>query len=178
MKIENRQQFLLVLTLAAAALLVGVNFIYEPLQNLWSARSAQIRELQAKIESGRKLQLRGPADHKRWNNMLTNSLPSNTSMAEQQLFTALDNWRRSSGAEITSLSPQWKSTSTNHLTLHCRVEATGNLGALSQFLYSLEQGPLGIKVDTAELSAHDLTGQQLTLGLQLSGLALPQPAQK
>ena len=55
MKIENRQQFLIVLTLAAVALFVGDNLIFEPLANLWSARSAQIRELRTKVNDGKLL---------------------------------------------------------------------------------------------------------------------------
>ena len=51
------------------------------------------------------------------------------------------------------------------------------LGKLSEFLYSIEKSP-ALKVDSVALSAHDATGQQLTLGLQLSGLALIKPATK
>jgi len=61
------------------------------------------------------------------------------------------------------------------MTLNYRVEASGNLGTLSQFLYNIEKGPVALKLDSVELSAHDNTGQQLTLGLQISGLALLQP---
>jgi hypothetical protein len=68
--------------------------------------------------------------------------------------------------------PQWKNDSTNYMTLNCHVEASGNLGALSQFLYRVEQGPAALKLDSVELGAHDPTGQQLTLGLQISGLVL------
>jgi len=71
--------------------------------------------------------------------------------------------------------PQWKNDSTNYMTLNYRVEASGNLGTLSQFLYNIEKGPVALKLDSVELSAHDNTGQQLTLGLQISGLALLQP---
>ena len=34
---------------------------------------------------------------------------------------------------------------------------------------------MALKLDSVELAAHDNTGQQLTLGLQISGLALLQP---
>jgi hypothetical protein len=61
------------------------------------------------------------------------------------------------------------------MTLNCRVEASGTLGTLSQFLYSIEKGPMPLKPDSVELTARENTGQQLTLGLQISGLALLQP---
>ncbi len=175
MKIENRQQFLVALTIGAAALFIGVNFICEPLVTLWSARSAQIKELRAKVSTGKLLIQREAGLRSRWSEMNRNALANNTSLAEQQLLKAFDNWSRDTGAEISSIMPQWKNDSTNYMTLNCRVEASGNLGTLSQFLYNVEKGPAALKLDSVELSAHDNTGQQLTLGLQISGLALLQP---
>jgi Tfp pilus assembly protein PilO len=172
MKIKNRQEFLLVLTIAAFALLVGVNFIYEPLQNWWSARATQIKDLRTKVSDGNQLIKRETVIRNRWDDMRNNALPANTSLAEQQLLTSFTMWSRSSGAEITGIMPQWKNDSTNYWTLDCRVEAAGDIGALSRFLYSVEKGPTALKIDAVELSAHDATGQQLTLALQINGLAL------
>ena len=172
MKIENRQQFLMALAIGAAALLIGVNFIGEPLLNLWSARSAQIKELRAKVSEGKLLIQRETGIRSRWDNMRANVLPNNPSLADQQVLKLFDNWSRETGAEISSIMPQWKNDSTNYMTLNYRVEASGNLGTLSQFLYDIEKGPAALKLDSVELSAHDNTGQQLTLGLQISGLAL------
>jgi hypothetical protein len=52
------------------------------------------------------------------------------------------------------------------------VDATGDLGRLSRFLYQLERDPMALKLATLELGARDKEGQQLSLGLQLSGLVL------
>ena len=172
MKIENRQQFLLLLTIAAFALLVGVNFILTPLGGWWSARQAQIKELRGQVTEGRRLVTREVGIRSRWADMRTNALPANTSLAEQQLLRAVDEWSRSSGAEVTSLMPQWKSDSTNYLTLTCRVETAGTLGTLSQFLYDLEKGPMALRLDSVELGARDKDGQQMTLSTEINGLAL------
>ena len=172
MKIENRQQFLVALTIGAAALYIGVNFIATPLSGLWSARAAQVKNLRVKISEGKVLVQRDSAVRSRWNAMVTNALPNNPSLAEQQLLKSFDTWSVETGAQISSIMPQWKNDSTNYMTLNCHVEASGNLGALSQFLYRVEQGPAALKLDSVELGAHDPTGQQLTLGLQISGLVL------
>ena len=178
MKIENRQQFLVALTIGVAALYIGVNFIGEPLVNLWSARSAQIKQLRAKVSEGNLLIKREADIRGRWSEMSTNALPNNPSLAEQQVLKAFDNWSRDTGAEISSIMPQWKNDSTNYMTLNCRVEASGSLGTLSQFLYHIEKGPAALKLDSVELSARDSAGQQLTLGLQISGLVLILPTTK
>lgn len=172
MKIKNRQQFLVVLTIAALALLVGVNFIFSPLAGWWSARSQQIKELRTQVKDGNNLIKREAGIRSRWDGMRMNALPANTSLAEQQLLKAVDNWSRSSGVEITSIMPQWKNDSTNYMTLTCRVETSGDLGTLSQFLYDLEKGPMALRLDSVELGLHANNNQQMTLGLELNGLAL------
>lgn len=178
MKPEQRQKFLIVLTIAAAGLFVGVNYVLTPLAGLWSERSTQIKALRTKVDEGKKLVAREAGVRGRWNDMLANALPDNNSLAEQQMLKSLDGWAHSSGSEIVSIMPQWKSDSTNYMTLNCRVEATGTIGTLSQFIYSIEKGPLALKLDSVELSTRDNTGRQLSLGLQISGLALLQPTKK
>ena len=172
MQIKNRQQFLVMLTIAAAGLFVAVNFIFTPLGDYWSARATQIKQLRAKVTEGNQLIRREAGIRSQWSNMQANALPANTSAAEQQLLTSFTAWSRTSGAEITGIMPQWKNDSTNYWTLGCRVETAGDLGALSQFLYNVEKGPTALKIDSVELSGHDATGQQLTLALQINGLAL------
>jgi Tfp pilus assembly protein PilO len=172
MKIKNRQQFLMVLTIAALALFVGVNYIYAPLSNWWSSRAAQIRDLREKVNDGKQLIKRDASIRNHWSEMQSNALPANTSLAEQQVLNSLDSWSRDSGAELTGIMPQWKNDATNYMTLDCRVELGGTLGTLSRFLYEIENSPTPLRLDSVELGAHDTSGEQMTLGLDINGLAL------
>jgi hypothetical protein len=43
---------------------------------------------------------------------------------------------------------------------------------VSRFLYDIEKGPLGLKLESVDINSRDNTGKQLTLGLQVSGLVL------
>jgi hypothetical protein len=178
MKIKSRQDFLVALTIAAAGLFVAVNFIFTPLEHWWTARSAQVRDLREKVHDGKMMLSRESGIRSHWDAMRTNALPANTSLAEQQVLKAFDGWSRDSSAELTSIMPQWNNDSTNYMTLACRVEASGSLGTLSRFLYEVEKGPMPLRIDTVELGAHDNDGQQLTLGLEVNGLALMQQDKK
>jgi Tfp pilus assembly protein PilO len=178
MKIENRQQFLVLLTIAAAGLFVAVNFIITPLAGLWSSRQAEIRGLRQQVGDGNQLVRRESVVRNRWADMQANALPANTSLAEQQLFKAVDSWSQSSGAEVTSLMPQWKNDDTNYMTLTCRVETSGDLGALSKFLYDVERGPVALRLDSLEVTERDKEGQELTMSAEINGLALIQPDKK
>jgi hypothetical protein len=55
------------------------------------------------------------------------------------------------------------------------VDATGDLGKLSRFLYSVERDPMALKLELVELGARDKEGQVISLGMQLSGLVLNTP---
>ena len=172
MKIKNRQQLLIIGVIAVAALFAGDKVILTPLGNLWTARSKQIAELKKKVESGAQLIQREQSLHNHWNQMRTNTLPVNPSRAEQQLLRAFDRWSQDSKISITSLSPQWKHDSDDYMTLQCRVEAAGNMGAVSRFLYDVEKDPMALRLEIVEISSRDAEGQQLALGLQVSGLVL------
>lgn len=178
MKIKNRQDFLVVLTIAVVALAVTVNFILPPIVGWWSDRQKQIHDLRQKVAEGRTMIGRDKVIRTHWADMRANALPTSAPEAEQQFLKAIDGWSRDSGAEITSIMPQWKNEATNYMTLDCRVETDGDLGALSKFIYDLEKGPMPLRLDTVELSSHDINGQQMTLGLEINGLALLQNDKK
>jgi hypothetical protein len=172
MKIENRQKFLIILTLVILGLVVCDWVILEPLGKWWTARSQNITQLRKDVKDGKFMILREAGIRSQWDEMRTNTLPSNTSLAEQQVLKAFDSWSQESGAAVTGIMPQWKNDTADYLTLNCRVEAAGDLGTLSRFVYDIEKSPMALKLDSVEFSTHDNTGDQLTLGLQISGLAL------
>ena len=140
MKLKNRQDFLVLLTAIAIGLFVGVNFVFTPLQGWWQERQAEVRQLRAKVTEGNQLIRRDASIRDHWRDMLANALPSSAPQAEQRFFKAVDGWAHDSGAEITSIMPQWKSDSTNYMTLDCRLETSGDMAALSKFIYDIEKG--------------------------------------
>jgi len=172
MKINNRQQLLAVAAMAAVALLAADRLVFTPLTQWWKARSATLIELRHQIDAGTVLLQRDAVIRRRWEQMRATTLPRNPSLAEQQLLKAFDEWSQRCHVSLTSIMPQWKHDADEYMTLECRVEATGDLETLSQFLYNIETGPPALKVEAMELNAHDDTGQQIILGLQVSGLVL------
>lgn len=172
MQIKNRQQLLTILAIAGIGLLVIDRVILPPIENLWKARSNRITELRTRVNEGTQLLRREQYVRARWSEMETNTLPNNTSQAEQQLLSGFDRWSRESGVSVNSVMPQWKQDADDYKTLECRVDVSGNLNTLSRFLYNIERDPMALKLQTVELSARDADGQQLTLGLQVSALVL------
>jgi hypothetical protein len=175
MQIKNRQQLLIIGAITAIALFAGDQLVLSPVMKTWSARAKRITELRQQIAKDKMLVQREQSIRSRWEQMSRNALPSNTSAAEQQVVNAIDLWARNSGVAISAITPQWKHESDDYMTYECRVDAAGDLGKLSRFLYSVERDPMALKLELVELGARDKEGQQLSLGLQLSGLVLSTP---
>ena len=176
MQIKNRQQLLTVAAIGAVALLAANALVLSPLLKVWNGRATHIADLRKNISRANMLiqreQLPGQTIARRWQQMTNNALPNNTSAAEQKVFKAIDLWAQNSGVSITAITPQWKHDSDDFMTFECRVDAAGDLGKLSRFLYSVERDPMALKLELVELGSRDKDGQQLSLGLQLNGLVL------
>jgi Tfp pilus assembly protein PilO len=178
-QIKNRQQLLVIVAGTVIGLFVADKIVIGPVWSLWKARSEQIAKLRKQLDDGNHLIKRESSLNARWEQMRTNTLPTNESQAEQLVLKAVDRWSQKSGVSITSISPQWKHDADEYMTLQCRVDATGNMGTLKNFLYSIEKDPLALKLEMVEISTRDPEGQLLNLGLQISGLVLtPQTAKK
>ena len=168
----DRRQLLPFLAIAAAVLVAADRLVYTPLELLWKTRAENIAELRANVAQGASLLRREQAIHHRWEQMLKNAWPNNPSLSEQQMLKACESWSRQSRAVVTSITPQWKHDAEDYMTLQCRVDAAGDLGALSRFICELEKDPRALKLEMLEIGAHDSEGRQMTLALQISGLVL------
>lgn len=172
MKIKNRQQLLAVVAGAVVALFIADKLIINPLMDSWAQRAKRVAELRRNVEDGRGLLRREQGLRTRWDQMRTNTLPNNFSVAEQLIHKALESWRQESRIAVNSISLQSKRDAADFNTLECRVEAAGDLPTISRFLYDVEKDPLALKLQLVEITSRDNDGRQLTLGLQISGLVL------
>ena len=178
MQIKDRQQFLTVLAVIAVALLVIDKLIAPPLMGFWNSRAQRIEDLQKQVKHGAQMQKWQHRIRGDWADIQAASLTNDTTVAEHQLYSAIDRWTQSSGMTVNAITPQWKDgTDASYKTVECRVDATGNIDRVTRFLYDLENDPMALKLQSVELTANDNTGQQIALGVQVSGLVLT-PNQK
>jgi len=172
-QIKNRQQLLIIVAGVAFGLLIADALIFTPLTKAWQARSVRIADLRKQVDEGAKLLSRAEALRLRWKQMQTNALPNNNSKAEQQVLSAFDKWSQDARISVNSITPQWKQERDEaYQTLECRVDAAGSVGTLAKFLFNVERDPMALKIESVEITARDKDGQNLSLGLQISGLVL------
>ena len=172
MNIKNRQHVLAVVAIVAVALLAGDKFVLSPLTQSWKERTDRIAELRKSVSQGSQLITREQLIRTRWDHMRTNMLPNNTAVAENEVLRAFERWSQDSRISITAIKPQWKRAADDYLTLECRADAFGSMQAVTRFLYEVEKDPLALKVEAVEITTRDNDGQQLSLGLQVSGVLL------
>lgn len=172
MEIKNRQKLLVIAAVLGVAFLLGDKMVVAPLMASWDARSKQIAELTKQVKQGSLLVSRDAVLRDRWENMRTNMLAADVSFAENEVLTAFERWSKESGISISSIKPQWKQAGEDFMTLECRADAFGTIQAVTRFLYEVEKDPLALRVEALEVSARDNDGQQLTVGLQVTGLQL------
>jgi len=104
--------------------------------------------------------------------MTKNTLSDDTAEAENEVLQAFERWSQESRISISSIKPQWRRNNDDHMTLECRADAFGSIQAVTRFLYEVERDPLALKVEAVEIAPRDNDGQQLSVGLQVSGLVL------
>jgi Tfp pilus assembly protein PilO len=172
MQLKNRQHLLAIIAIIAVTLLAGDKFVLSPLIAGWKQRAARVVELRKSVNQGSLLLAREQSIRDRWDQMRTNMLPNNVSVAENEVLRAFERWSQQSRLSVTSIKPQWKRTADDYMTLECRADAFGSLEALTRFLYDVERDSLALKVEAVEITTRDNEGQQLSLALQVSGLLL------
>ena len=172
MEIKNRQQTLVIAAIIVLGLFAGDKLVFDPLLKGWNARAKTIRGLRGQLSDAKALLQREQAIRSHWGQMQRNTLTNNVSVAEQQFFLAMERWQQDSRVTITGTTPQWKTDADDYTTYQCRLDASGTISTLSKFLYDIESEPMALKLESVELSVRDKEGQQLSLGLQVSGLVL------
>ena len=110
--------------------------------------------------------------------MSSNTLSPNPTKAEDQLYRAFQGWASSNSVVLVAQRPQAKPPDdplAGYSTEEWHADVTGTLTQIFNFLYAVESSPMGLKVDSIELSTRDDRGPQLALGLTVSGLILNPP---
>jgi Tfp pilus assembly protein PilO len=172
METKKREKVLMIATAATVALWLLNLLVFSPLIEGWHNRSAEITRLKKQISEGAMLIRRENIVRARWDAMRTNALASNPAAAERQMLTAFDRWVRASGVTEGSFRPQLQVVDTNYSTVDCRADVSGGAAGIEAFLKAMSRDPLAVKVESFDLTKRDDNGQQLTLGLNLSGLVL------
>jgi hypothetical protein len=173
METKNREKMLLIIVAACIGLWVVQYVLIMPVYHAWTGRQDKIHDLRTKIATGHITLASGPNIESQWNRMRTNTLSVNPTAAESQLYTNFQKWATASLVSLAGQKPEKKdSDDPAYSNEEWHADVTGSMAQIFAFLYSVESSPLGLRVDSVDLSSRDDAGQQLALGLTVSGLIL------
>ena len=175
MNLTKRQQTLAIFAIVLVGLYVADKLVFTPVTRSWKARSERIAELKEQVRDGNETIKRETTLREQWDRMRRNTLVNVKSEAESQMLKAFERWSKDGGVSVSSIRPQWKEAEDAYKTLECRADVGGSLSAIAHFLYLVERDPLGVKVDSLELTSRNNEGSQLSLVVQVSGLLLNPP---
>ena len=175
MNLTKRQQTLAIFAIVLVGLYVADKLVFTPVTRSWKARSERISELKEQVRDGNETLKRETTLREQWDRMRRNTLVNVKSEAESQMLKAFERWSKDGGVSVSSIRPQWKEAEDAYKTLECRADVGGSLSAIAHFLYLVERDPLGVKVDSLELTSRNNEGSQLSLVVQVSGLLLNPP---
>ncbi len=177
MNLNKRQQLLAILAITMVGLFVADKLVFSPLLRSWDQRSKHVITLKEAVREGTETLKRERALREQWDAMRTNTLAGAKPEAESQMLKAFERWSQAGGVSVSSIRPQWKEAEDDYRTLECRADVAGSLSAITRFLFQIERDPLGVKVDSLELTTRNTEGSQLALVIQVSGLLLNPPKQ-
>jgi len=121
-KIEDRQRFLIILTLAVIAVFAADRLVFGPLTKLWSVRSERVAELR-QGSHGRHPAVAAGKEFARgvWSDMRATRCRTTRRWPSSSLLKAFDTWSQESRVSITGITPQWKHDADDYMTIECRV---------------------------------------------------------
>jgi hypothetical protein len=172
MKIDasNRQRLLIIVTGVAVGLFLLDRIVITPLLGLWKAHATEIAKLKQSVANGRGTIANDANIRRVWQDMQNHALPKDAATADQEVLSALTNWGRANNVDLNYRQQRKRGPNNQTSLLEFRVDATGTMTTLARFLHELERSPMALRIDSAELSSRDESGQRLTLALIITGL--------
>ena len=92
MAANRREHTLLVVALTCLGLLVCKSFVFGPIYANWKTRSERVAELESLVSRGEMLIDQKDSIERRWRTMHEQSLPTDTSEAENKVISAVGQW--------------------------------------------------------------------------------------
>jgi hypothetical protein len=171
MTTEKRKHRLLLVAGLSLMLLAGDRLMLTPLVRTWKVRSARITEYRQSINRGELLLERRETLQERWLAASQAVLPADGAQAENRILDAVNDWSGVARIEITSFKPHWVDDDELGPRLEIQLSGSGDLKAISRFLYPIETDSLPFRMERVELHSSDDRGRGLTIEIRCSGLS-------
>ncbi|MGD2174293.1 MAG: hypothetical protein PVJ27_02735 [Candidatus Brocadiaceae bacterium] len=170
MALSRRETLVAVVAVLAVALLLADRYIVTPTMESRAALEGERQRLMGELENGMRLFERRRLMARRWQEMTAGGLLADPSDAEGRVLQAVRDWAREAGLALSSVRPERGEEQGGVGEITVLAAGTGNMRAVSRFLWHAERTALPLRIRELQLGARTDGEDDLTLQLKLSTL--------
>jgi len=178
MALNTREKYIMIIAVLAVAFLAADNFLVTPMLEKRDALTKELSEAQTRLDQSRSIIKRKNVIEKQWNDLLANGLTENAQELESSVLRYLKDSSVKCGVSLSGLQPEVKSVKDKMGQVEFTVSASGNMAAISEFLWNIETSPLPIAVINIQLGSVDETASKMNLQVKLSSVYLTSEKQQ
>jgi len=173
MILSRRERYIVIGTVAVVGLLALDRLFLTPMIERRQVIDAQMRQATDEMTRANGLFTNSPRVHRKWNEMTAETLKIDGSNAESQIIRAVGDWARESQLNLSSVKPERAEKEKQFMKITFRANATGNMAAISRFMWQLQTSKVPIRVTDLSITTRRDGVDDLSLDLGMSSLYLP-----
>jgi hypothetical protein len=173
MILSRRERYIVIGTLAVVGLFALDRLLLTPLIERRQVVAAQMRLETERMERANGLLTNRSRVNRKWNEISGSSLKIDGSTAESQIIRAVNDWALEAGLNLSSAKPERAEKEKQFMKITFRANATGNMAAISRFMWRLQTSKVPIRVTDLSITTRRDGVDDLSLDLGISTIYLP-----
>ena len=173
MILSRRERYIVIATVIVVGFLALDQLVLTPLFDRREELELKTTQRLKELERANALFTNRTRLNRKWNEMTGTSLQADGSTAESQIIRAVDDWAKQSGLNLSSVKPERAEKEKQFMKITFRANATGNMAAISRFMWSLQTSKAPIRVTDLSITTRRDGFDDLSLDLGISTLYLP-----
>src|SRR4051812_21991345 len=179
MILSKRERYIVIGTVVVVGVLALDRLFLTPLIERRQETNANILLESERAEKATAMVSNRSRVSRKWNELSGSSLKIDGANAESQIIRAVNDWAQDAGLNVSSVKPERaekekiKDKETQFMKITFRANATGNMAAVSRFLYRLQTSKVPIRVTDLSINTRRDGVDDLSLDLGISTIYLP-----
>lgn len=173
MILSRRERYIVIATVAVVGFLALDQLLLTPLFDRREVIQAQTTQRLEELARANALFTNRARLNRKWIEMTGTSLQTDGSTAESQIISGVGDWAREAGLNLSSVKPERAEKEKQFQKITFRANATGNMAAISRFMWRLQTSKVPIRVIDLSITTRRDGVDDLSLDVGMSTLYLP-----
>jgi len=178
MILSRRERYIVIGTVAVVGLLALDRLFLTPLIEKRQFIDERMRQASEEMTRADGLFTNRTRVNRKWNEMSATTLKIDGSNAESQIIRSVGDWALEAGLNLSSVKPERAEKEKQFMKITFRANATGNMAAISKFMWRLQTSKVPIRVTDLSITTRRDGIDDLSLDLGISTLYLPPESTK